>query len=251
MLVRLPSTPIFATVDARKRRSQNCLPRSWSSRAARVTRRAPAAAEARAAPRDRGRWSSDPPPPSAVPIRPPSSDLLLFQPAESRPIASCRPKLWSDRHAGVTIGRARWRVVLVLPDVAGLARDGHADSTEFMAHRHAAAARGGKARIAGDVLGDQEGIGLGVAAGAAPSSLAPSAKPNAMAVLLSSRAIADPATSRALRASSGPIPIGSIAIALPRDHGAGVTVIATLIGPACALSRPERRPAWRAANGVL
>ncbi len=69
------------------------------------------------------------------------------------------------RHAGVAIGRIE-RVgsrIQVLPYIAGLGRDGHADSTEFVAHRNAAAAGRGKAGVAGDVLGDKKGIGLGIA----------------------------------------------------------------------------------------
>ncbi len=65
--------------------------------------------------------------------------------------------------------------------------------------------RAWKPGIAADVAGDQEGAGLGV--GQLPlDRLGALREAEAALVLGSSRAIAEPATSRDLRASSGPMP---------------------------------------------
>ena len=87
------------------------------------------------------------------------------------------------------------------------------------------------------------------APGAAPDSLrsiafAPSAKPKAAAVLSSIRAIAAPAISLDLRASSGPMP--SLSSAKPSGRSRlSETVIATVSGPADAmLTRVEPWMAW-------
>ena len=63
-------------------------------------------------------------------------------------------------------------------------------------------------------------------------AFAPSARPNATAVFLSRRAIADAATSFAFCASSGPIPSAATSNTPVLLFGRSETLIATLTGPA-------------------